>query len=157
LTSKGQVSLIRGSFSEFYADVVTSYATYSRKTSREFTGKERKTINQTTQLHPLIVESKKEYRIKDLDRIRSDLVSSYAAFITGSKTLLIAQLADRRDGSIFDFYMRKRGEIRIVPQETASAASFLDLFARLSESLTPFEKTEFIVQSRSVAAIPGVS
>lgn len=132
---KGLITFYHGNFSDFYENILLTFANKSLEFSNFLKNKERKRYDDNIIINPVKYQFKKEILISELDIIKEKILSKYVGGVTSyGNPLLMMQFTDSTDGSSYDLYAYD-DTIEIVPLNKASSASFTNLFSIITDNL----------------------
>jgi hypothetical protein len=142
LHDRGQLTLYKGSFNDFYKEVVIKFISKGLNTDKLFTHKERKVINNKVRLNPIKAILDENLNFEDITILKNSLLRKYSsAIIHAGNPMLLIQLTDKKDGSSFDLYASKN-LIEIVPLMKASSGALTNLFSLISDILPSLKLTK---------------
>lgn len=132
---RGHLTLYSGNFTAFFGDVLLPYFADALAVHESLRGKERRDSDQGVTLNPLTVQLQKDISSWEMELLRERIVSEYIAAVTHpGNPMLMIQLSDRTDGSVYDLYAYGK-RLEVVPLQKASPESFSALLALISDVL----------------------
>lgn len=132
---RGHLTLYSGNFPDFYSDVVLPFFADSLRVYDRLSGLERKDSNGETILNTIGFEFPDDLRQVELELLKASILRKYSAAVTHpGNPMLMMQLGDRGDGSIYDLFAYGR-RVELVPQQKATSESLSELVALISDIL----------------------
>jgi len=135
LNENGHLSIYSGDFLEFYADALLPYINASEQVRSLLKNRERKEADNRVILSPLSLNFETSISKSEVQLIEKRIVSNYAAAVMHpGNPMLLMQVCDRGDGSLYDLYVFNK-KIEIVPLHKASPDSIENLVSLISNTL----------------------